>query len=524
MPSTITPTTVNASKPCNSAMKTYLIAITALLPAVLALVATSATTVCQPNIAGYFGATQYETNTVITCYVISGGLMLPVTSYFSQKFGEKTYFIYSFILFLIGCALCIFAPNLQLLIIARIIQGIGSGSLLPLCQSTLINTFPKEQRGIAMGLFGVAAMFAPLIGPLFGGYLTDNLSWKWVFIANIPLGLVSLLMMKLFLKEDDKNRPKFKKKFDIVGFTSICIAMGCMQIVLDKGQQFNWFDTDWICWLTGLGIFAFVVFYVRELECKNPLVEIRVFKNRNFLVGTFVSAFINVVIYSTLVLVPMFVQSLIGYSPSKSGLAMCPRALACLVGLLIMGKISQYVEERILAGLGFILMAIAVIYLSNLSQTASIESIVIPNVALCFFVSVAFVPITALAFKTLTPQQTNDAASLHALFKNILTAMATSVSATFIARVSQVHQNYLVGNLSFHNPVFRYEFSMLQAKFMHYYPAVVATKKANGVLYKNLLLQSKLASFYDAFLLLGLICLVMIPLIALLQSERLNER
>ena len=295
--------------------------------------------------------------------------------------------------------------------------------------------------------------------------------------------------------------------------------MGCMQIVLDKGEQFNWFDTPWICWLTGISIFSFIFFYVWELEYKYPIIDIRVFKDKNFLYGTSISSIINILLYSTLLLVPLFSQSLIGYSPSASGLLMLPRAMVCLFGLLIMGEIAKVVENRLLTAIGFVIMAGACFMLSCLNTTASMHSIVIPNLILCFGVSVAFVPISALSFLTLPANKTADAAGLHALFKNIVTAISTSASSTFIARGGQVYQNNLVEHLAWHNPMYRMHLNALQHKFMMMYPSVVAQKKAMGTLYKQLILQSKLGAFYDAFLWLALLAIVTIPFLLLLKTK-----
>ena len=498
----------------------YIIALVVLLPGFLSLAASSATNVCQPNIAGYFGATQYEANSVVTGYIIAAGIMLPITTYLSNLFGQKKYLIYCIIVFTLGCLFCIMATDLHLLIIARLIQGAGSGSILPICQAVLLDTFPPEKRGVAMGLFGVAAMFSPLAGPYFGGYLTDNWSWQWVFIINIPLCIISVILIK-FILPDNKPIPKEQRKpFDMLGFISIAMAMGCLQIVLDKGEQFNWFDTTWICWLTGISIFSFVFFYVWELEYKYPIIDIRVFKDKNFLFGTAISSIVNVVLYSTLLLIPLFSQSLIGYSPSASGLTMLPRAVICLIGLLLMGEVAKYIENRILAAIGFVIMAIAVFMLSCLNTTSSMLSIVIPNLILCFGVAVTFVPITALSFSTLSPTKTADAAALHALFKNVMTAIATSASSTLVTRVSQVYQNNLVEHLAYHNPVFRVRFAAMQHKFMMMYPSVVATKKARGMLYKQLLLQSKLGAFYDVFLGITFLCILSIPFLLLLKSNK----
>ena len=498
----------------------FIIAIAVLLPSFLALAASSGTNVSQPHIAGFYGATQYEANTVITCYIISGGLMLPVTGYLVRTIGKKLLMYYSIWIFCIGCLLCLLAPNLQTLIAARVVQGIGSGCILPLCQAILLEVFPEEQRGVAMGLFGVAAMFSPLAGPFFGGYLTDNYSWQWIFIMNIPMCMLSFLLVKLFVPSDKPEKQKYNKKFDIVGYSSIVVAMACMQIVLDKGQQWNWFDTTWICWLTGICIFSFVLFYVWELEYKYPVIDIRVFKDRNFMFGTLASSFINVMLYSTLLLVPMFVQSLLGYSPSMSGLTMFPRAIICLIGLIVVGEISRFVEARLLATIGLLIMAVSVLMLTQMNTASSMESVILPNILLCIGVPTAFVPITALSFQTLPASKNADAAALHALFKNIVTAIATSASATFIARVSQVHQNYLVGNLTPHNPMFQYKLMALKSKFLIHYPSVMAAKKANGMLYKELLQQAKLASFFDAFTVLAMMCIIIIPVLYILKSKK----
>lgn len=506
---------MNETKPVNP----YIVAIAVLLPAFLSLAASSATNVSQPHIAGFYGATQYEANTIITCYIISGGLMIPVTGYLVRTIGKKLLLYYSIWGFMLGCLLCVLAPNLQALIAARIVQGVGSGCILPLSQAILLEVFPENQRGVAMGLFGIAAMFSPLAGPFIGGFLTDNWSWQWIFIMNIPLCMLSFLLVKFFVSEEKPQKLKYNKRFDIIGYMAIVVAMGCMQIVLDKGQQFNWFDTPWICWTSGLCIFSFVFFYVWELEYKFPVIDIRVFKDRNFLVGTFISSLINVMLYSTLLLVPMFVQSLLGYSPSMSGLAMLPRAIVCLIGLIAAGEISRYVKPKILAAIGFLIMGISVLMLTQMNPLSSMESIVLPNILLCIGVPLAFVPITAMSFQTLPASKNADAAALHALFKNIITAIATAMSATFIARVSQVHQTYLIGNLASHNVIFRAKLMALQTKFLALYPSVLAQKKANGILYKELLQQARLGAFFDAFTLLALMCIAIIPLLFLLKKS-----
>ena len=228
-------------------------------------------------------------------------------------------------------------------------------------------------------------------------------------------------------------------------------------------------------------------------------------------------------LYSTLLLVPMFVQSMLGYSPSMSGLTMFPRAVICFIGLLVVGEISKYVEARLLAIIGLLMMGGSILMMTSMNLTSSMPSVILPNILLCIGVPTAFVPITALSFQTLPSKKNADAAALHALFKNVVTAISTAMSATFIARVSQVHQNYLVGDLAHHNWMFRYKLLMLKSKFLIHYPEVMAMRKANGMLYRELLQQSRLASFYDVFALLALLCVIVIPLMMFLKIKRVRK-
>ncbi len=490
----------------------YLIAFTILLPAFLNMVASSATNVCQPHIAGYFGATPYEANSVITAYIISGGIMLPVFGWWVNTCGKKNVAMVSVSLFAVSSFLCLMAKDLHVLILCRVLQGASGGALLPLAQAILLETFPPEKKGIAMGLFGFAAMFSPLFGPFVGGYLTDNYSWQWVFIMNIPICLISLVLIHFFIqKEEITSKPK--TKLDLVGLFSIILAMGCMQIVLDKGEQFNWFDAPWIYWLVLISVVSFVFFYVWELENKKPIVDVRVFKDRNFLVGTTISSFINIMLYGTLLLIPMFGQNMLGYSPFAAGVSVFPRAISCFIGLLVFGKLADLIENRILTVIGLCIMSYSVFMFSQLNPTSSIESIMLPNIILGIGIAATFVPVSALSFITLSKTKLADAAGLHALFKNIVTAISTSGVSTFITRVTQVHQNYLVEHLSPTNLNYIIKFKYHFGRFLTHFSPYIAAKKADLYLYKQMIFQAKLSAFYDLFLIMSLMCLLAIPLI-----------
>ena len=488
------------AKPVNP----YVIAFSMMLPTFFAMVATSGTNVCLPYIAGFYGATQYETNTVITSYMISNGIMLPMTGWLLRTFGKVKLINGCIITFMLGSFLCIISPNLLTLILSRLIQGVGGGALMPLCQSILLEAFPQK-RGTAMGLFGFAVILAPLIGPLLGGFLTENYSWQWVFIVNLPFCLISIILVKMFIKENFKPA-KRKIDFDIIGFSAIVLWLGSMQVVLDKGEQFNWFDETWVCWLTGFSIFSMIFFIVWELEYKKPFVNIRVLKNVNFICGT--------------TIVPQFVQSLLGYNAYLSGLSVFPRVISCAVMLPIVGKLADIIDNRILIAIGLTILGGTTFMFSNMTLETSLECVQMINLLFGFGIAFTFIPVSAISFATLSKRKTPDGAGLQSLFKCAITAVATSVSTTFIMRVSQVHQTYLTHNLGVTDLEFYTRLAMYKAKFMTFFAPYLAAQKANILIYKQLLKQARLSAFYDAFLVLSLVAFVALPLILFLKNKK----
>lgn len=503
------------AKPINP----YFIAFSMMLPTFFAMVATSGTNVCLPYIAGYYGATQYEANAVITSYMVSNGVMLPMTGWLLRTFGKVKVINACIITFMLGSFFCIIAPNLLLLIISRLIQGVGGGALMPLSQSIILEAFPPEKRGTAMGLFGFAVILSPLIGPLLGGFLTENYSWQWVFIVNLPFCLISILLVKVFIKENFQA-PKCKMHFDFVGFLAILLWFGSMQVVLDKGEQFNWFDETWVCWLAGFSLFSMIFFFVWELEYKNPFVNIRALKNTNLLFGTIIGVVVNIMLFSSILLVPKFVQGLLGYNAYLSGLAVFPRVISCAVMLPVVGKIADVVDNRILIAIGLMILGSTTFMFSNMTLETSLECVQFINLLFGFGIAFTFIPMSAMCFATLSKRKTPDGAGLHSLFKCACTAIATSVSTTFIMRVSQVHQTYLTHNVGINDLEFFTRLAMAKMKFMHYFSPYLAQKKALGSIYKQLLQQAQLSAFYDAFLVLSLVAFVALPLILFLKNKK----
>lgn len=509
--------TQTISKGSTKQIPVWLISFTILLPTAFAMLATSETNVAIPHIAGYFGATLDEANWVITSYMIANAILLPLTAWFENLMGRVN-FLKTFIgIFTLGSLICAFAPSLNMMVLGRLIQGVGGGPLMPISQAILIASFPFEKRGRAMALFALAVMVSSIMGPTVGGFIVDNSSWQWIYLMNIPIGIISCILIQFFIPEkEERVKPK---KVDVVGFSLLVVWLLTMQIVLDKGEQYNWFDTTWVCWLTGISIFSFIFFVVWELEYKDPMVNVRILKDKNFAIGTYLGAFVNMIIYVTIVLLPKYLQSIMGYTAYLSGLSLAPRVISCLVMLCFIDKLVEKFDNRILIAVGFLLIGLSTYYYTNLTLMTSFGFIVVPNVILGVGVILTFIPISGLVLGTLPKSELSNGAGLHSLAKCVATVLSVSLSSTMVARLSQAHQTYLVSNLTNTNPVFFHKLTVMTHKFMTGLPEITAMHKASAVYYKQLITQSKIFAYSDVFALFALVAFCMIPLGFLLKVD-----
>ena len=496
----------------------WLVALAIMVPTSFAMLATSATNVALPHIAGSFGSTHEEVNWVITSYMIANAILLPLTGWFENIMGRKNFLKIFIMIFICGSIICLMAQNLNMLILGRVIQGIGGGPMMPISQSILLQAFPSEQKGRAMAVFAFAVMTTSILGPTVGGFLVDNLSWQWIFIINLPAGIISLMLVEQAIKQERTRR--VSKRVDIVGLSFLVLWLLNMQIVLDKGQQYDWFGTPWICVLTFISVFSMIFFFVWELEYEHAIVNLRVFKDKNFVIGTILGSFINMIIYVTIVQLPAYLQSVMGYTATLSGLSLAPRAISCIVMLFIVGELVNYVDNRLLISIGFAILGISTFMYAGISVSTSFSYIVFPNVLLGVGVILTFIPISALTLGTLPKSEMSNGAGLHSLSKCVATAFITSLSSTFVARLSQLHQTYLVDNMSHFNPIFLHRFESIASSLMTNFSSVIASKKANVILYNQLLEQSKVYAFVDVFQLFALIAFLLTPLAFFLKIKK----
>lgn len=495
----------------------WLLSLVVILPTFFAFLATSATNVALPHIAGAFGSTNDEAKWVVTSYMIANGIFLPLTGWLEGKLGRLNFLKIFISIFTIGSIVCASAPSLLILILGRIIQGIGGGVLMPLSQSILLQEFPADRKGDAMAIFVFAIMVSSIMGPTVGGLLVDNFSWQWIFIINIPVGILSLILIPMVV--NDTVKKKGNKNIDFLGVIFLILWLFSMQIVLDKGQQYGWFDCSWIYWLSVFSLGSMFCFIVWEIENKDPIVDLRVFKNFNFVISTILGIVLNMMVCATMILLPKFYQDLMHYTAADTGLALSTRVFACIV-LLFIGKICKMYDVRYVIATGFLVMGIGISLCLEINMQIAPGTIILSNILFGIGMATAFVPVSGMALGSLPKDRIASGAGIHSLSKCVTGSIATSLASSWTISLSQIHQTYLLKNMTVFNPNFANRFNALKSAYLHHGEAVIAAKKANFALYRQLLSQANLCALSDLFALCALLTFLMIPLVVLLKVNK----
>ncbi len=493
----------------------WLIAIPVMLATFMVILDTSIVVVALPYIAGNLGATQDESTWVLTSYLVANAIILPASAWLSSFFGRKNFLIACTIVFTVASATCGLAVSMSMLVLARVLQGIGGGAMQPLSQAILLESFPPTQRGTATALFGLGVVVAPIIGPTLGGFLTDQYSWRWTFYINLPVGIAAATLMLIMIEDPPYIRAARPRRIDAAGFAFMAIFLSTLQVVLDKGQDADWFSAVWLRWLAGICAVALIAFIVRELVIDQPIVDLRVFGNRNFAVSGLLFALFGLSIYALITLQPLFLQSLLGYPAFDAGLSVTPRGVGALAALLLVGALSARVNPKFLVGIGFALTAFASLLLSRLTLQISMSSIVIANILSGLGTSFIFVPLTTLAIGTLRNEQIGNATGIQNLVRNVGGSIGLSYVSTMLQRYGQVHQALMVGQLSPLSPQYSARLALLQRAFERGFTAPDALLKARGMLYRVLLQQSQYWAFVDLFFVVAIMsaaCIVVIPI------------
>ena len=495
----------------------WLIAFAVMLAPFMEVLDTSIANVALPHIAGSLSATNDQATWVLTSYLVSNAIILPMTGWLSNQFGRKRLLVSCIVIFTLASALCGAAINLPTLILARILQGVGGGAMVPIAQSVLLESFPPSKRGLAMATFAQGVVVAPILGPTLGGWITDNYSWRWIFYINLPAGLLAMFLAQWLVEDPPYIKRNEKAGIDFIGFGLLAIWLATLQITLDKGQEEDWFQSDWICWLAGISVVTLIGFVIREMTAEHPLVDLRVFKNRNFTVGVFLMMLIAAVLYGTTAELPLFMQTLMGYPALQSGYAQSPRGVAAFLTTAIVGRLVGKIRLRWMLGLGFSVLAISSFMLSNINLQVSNISIIWPSVLNGIAISFIFVPLTTATMSQLGQQQIGNASGLYNLMRNLGGSIGIAFVTTMIARGAQTHQALMTTHLTPLNPVFNENVAALQGALVQQTDPVTAQQQAYSVLYQTLDQQSHLWAFVDNFSTFGWLALGCIPLVFLFK-------
>jgi DHA2 family multidrug resistance protein len=426
-----------------------------MLPTFMEVLDTSIASVALPHIAGSLSATNDEATWVLTSYLIANAVVLPASGWFSLKFGRRNFLLFCIVLFTISSFACGAAGSLGFILIARAIQGAGGGALQPLSQAILLESFPPEKRGSAMAIFALGVVVAPVLGPTLGGWLTDQYSWRWAFYINIPIGIAAVFMIYKFVVDPPYIKNAKATRFDGLGLGLLAIWLAAMQIILDKGQEDDWFGAMWVRWAIVIFAAGFVLFLIRELTSKQPIVNLRVFQNRNFAIGSLLIGIFGAVIYGIVTILPLFYQTLMNYTAMAAGFAVSPRGIGAVMVMPLIGVLTGRLDNRWLIACGFGLYAFTALWMANLTLQISQWSLLWPIILSGVASGLVFVPLSTTAMGTLTNQQIGNASGLYNLLRNVGGSIGISLVNTIIARHQQTHRSDLAHNIS-HTSTFQH--------------------------------------------------------------------
>jgi MFS transporter, DHA2 family, multidrug resistance protein len=498
----------------------WIVAISVMFATFMEVLDTTVVNVSLPHIAGSLSATIDESTWALTSYLVANAIVLPMTGWLASVFGRKRLLMISVAGFTASSFLCGLAPNLDTLIAFRVLQGATGGAMQPLSQAVLLEAFRPEDRGKAMGFWGLGIVVAPILGPVLGGWLTDSYSWRWVFYINIPVGAASLLMTRLFIFDPPYLRRQ-SERIDYWGLGMLAVGIGALQIVLDKGQEEDWFASHWITMLAIVSAVTLVTLILHELRTEHPVVDLRVFKEQSYAVGVFLMAIVGFVLYGSLVLLPIMLQTLLGYPSLQAGIAMAPRGIGSFFMMPLTGLMTGRFDARKLLTVGLVVGGSTLIWLSRLNLSAGYWDIFWPQLIQGAGMSLLFVPLTTVTMDPIPRERMGNATSLFNLMRNIGGSVGIAVTGTMLARQQQATTNLLGANVTPYSPAARAMFERIRTGFMASGADVTtATNRAYAALFGMVQRQAAMVSFVSIFQLLGLLFLGLIPLILIMRRPR----
>lgn len=501
----------------------WLIAIVVTLAAFMEVLDTTIVNVALPHIAGTMSASYDEATWTLTSYLVANGIVLPISAFFARLLGRKRYFLVCIIAFTVCSFLCGIATDLWQLIIFRILQGFFGGGLQPNQQAIILDTFPPAQRGRAFSISAVAIVVAPVLGPTLGGWITDNFSWRWVFLLNVPVGILTSIAVMQFVEDPPwEKKSAGKASVDYIGIGLIALGLGCLQVMLDRGEDDDWFSSPFIVTFAVLALAGIVGATFWLLYARKPVVDLRCLKDRNFALGCATIAAFATILYGSAVLVPQLAQQQLGYTATMSGLVLSPGALLITMEIPLISRLMPHIQTRFLVAFGFFLLAVALAYSHTLTPDIDYLTLVKMRSVQSLAIGFLFVPITTLTYLTVPRQLNNDASALFTMFRNIAGSIGISVSTALIRERTQARMAHLSGHMSTlsqnYNDTLQRTAHTIAG--MTGEPLAQALQTATGRLYTTFISQATILAYVDVFAILAVFCVLVIPVTLLFSPAK----
>jgi MFS transporter, DHA2 family, multidrug resistance protein len=513
----------NADAAWRPAVNPWIIALTVTLATFMEVLDTSIANVALPHIAGSLSAGQDESTWILTSYLVSNAIVLPLSGWLSSIMGRKHFYMSCVAVFTISSALCGFAPNLPMLILFRVLQGAGGGGLQPSEQAILADTFAPAKRGMAFAVYGIAVVMAPAIGPTLGGWITDNFSWRWIFFVNIPVGIISLLLTQRLIQDPPyfKRRKLSETHIDYIGLGLVALGLGTLQVVLDKGQRDDWFDSHFIVWLTAISVASLVFVIFWEWHHKEPIIDLHLFRERTFATANFLMFMLGFALLGSTLLLPLFMQTLLGYTAERSGLALMPGGFTIMIAMPLVGFLLSRYSPRYLMMFGLSMLSFSLFHMTTFDLGVDFHTVTIARMYQAMGLAFLFVPINTTAYSSLPRDKNNAASGLMNLARNIGGSVGISVVTTMLARRTQFHQVRLTENLSAANPQFQSRLHGMVGTFSGggSGPAT-ALQQAYALMQANVIRQSTMLAYIDNFWFLGVVIVCLIPCVFLIKKAK----
>ena len=508
-----------------SPARRWAITLSVMMVTVMQVLDTSVTNVALPHMQGSLSAGIEEMSWVVTSFLAANAIIIPATGWLSARFGRRRFFLVCTVLFATSSFLSGIAPNLEFLVAMRVFQGLGGGPIIPMAQAIMWEIFPLRQRGTAMAVWGVGIMMAPILGPTVGGWLADNWSWRWIFYVNIPIGFIGFVMVSIFLF--DSPFVKKPRGIDAWGLVLMVIGFGCLQLGVDLGEKEDWFQSDLILGLFVIAVLGLIGFVMRELTTPEPILDLTVFNDRNFAIGTLCIALVGLAFNSSMLLLALYTQKILGYDAWNSGLALAPGGLGTMIALMISGRLVSRVDQRFLLIFGCGLNAFSAIQMTSVTLEMDYWSLAWPRFMQGFGGGFIFPPLQVLTLATIRLERLGNATAAYNVVRNVGGSIGIALATMFLVRRSQAHQSMLVPHVNVWDPETARRLKEWTEHFaLQGADSFTASRRALAMVYRATTEQAQLMAYIDDFWLIAIVFLAVLPLIPLMKRVRTeqNER